>query len=94
MNDELFLNQLQDADQVVVTPHALERGYDEEDIRERVTTLAGVIYWDTQEKAYHLVSDDLVIVCNVRNGKRIVVTAYPNSDPSRYQTKEYRILRG
>ncbi len=94
MNDDFFLEQLQDAKQVVVTPHALERGYDEEDIRDRVRHLTGVVYWDTQENAYHLVSDDLVIVLNVRNGKRIVITAYPNSDPSRYQTMEYRILRG
>lgn len=94
MNDDFFLDQLRDADRVVVTPHALERGYDEDDIRERVQRLEGVIYWDTQENAYHLVADDLVIVLNVRNGKRIVVTAYPNSDPARYQTKEYRILRG
>lgn len=94
MNDDFFLDQLLDAKQIVVTPHALERGYDEDNIRDRVRELAGVVYWDTQENAYHLVSDDLVIVCNVRNGKRIVVTAYPNSDPSRYQTTEYRILRG
>lgn len=94
MNDDYFLDQLLDAQQVVVTPHALRRGFDETEIGELARQLAGVVYFDTQEQTYHLVSDDIVLIMNVRDGKRIVITAYTLDEPSRYQSIRYRILRG
>lgn len=94
MNDEFYLQQLQDADEVVVTPHALERGYDESEIRDLVRHLQGTVYLDTDEQAYHIVTADTVVLVKVRNGKRIVVTAYPNDEPSRYHSIQYRLLRG
>lgn len=94
MNDDFFLQEFRDANEVVVTPHALERGYDEDDVKDRVSNITGVLYMDTKERTYHLVDEELVILINVRNGKRIVVTAYPHDDPGRYHSIRYRLLRG
>lgn len=94
MNNKFFLDQIRDAKKVIVTPHALERGFDEQELESLATDLFGTLYIDTEEQTYHLLADDIVLVITVRNGKRIVLTAYPNDEPSRYHSIRFRRLRG
>lgn len=94
MNDELYLDALKEADAVVVTPHALRRGYDEAELEAIARELPGSIYLDTDEGTYHLVTADTVLVMDVRDGTRVVITAYPHGESPRYQLDQYRLLRG
>lgn len=95
MNDDLFLQQLKDAEQVVVTPHALERGFDKIELEQAARQLDGVLYIVTDEKTYHLVTEDIILVLCVRDGMRVVLTAYPKDDLQRYHDSDrFRLLRG
>lgn len=94
MNDELYMDALKAADDVVVTPHALKRGYDEAELAEIARSLPGSVYLDTDEGTYHLVTADTVLVMDVRDETRVVITAYPRGESPRYQLNQYRLLRG
>lgn len=94
VNNEFRLKQLKNAKRVVVTPHALERGYDEETIKEDVTDLAGAVYYDSDESVYHLVAEDRIYIIRVDGSKRLVITAYPNDEAPRYHDPQYHLLRG
>lgn len=83
-----------EANRVVITPHALERGYTEDELRELAAELAGSIYLDTDKGTYHVVGEDTVLVLDVRDGTRIVVTAYPRDESPRYQLDRFLLIRG
>lgn len=94
VNDEAFLAELRAAEDVVITDHALERGYDPTAVRDVVEQLAGRIYLDRQTGAYHLVTDRFITVIRVRDGRRVVVTVYPGEEMPKYQTERFILLRG
>lgn len=94
MEQEPHRSALTEARDVVVTPHALERGYTEDELRAQAEELAGSIYLDTDRGTYHLVGEDTVLVLDVREGTRIVVTAYPRGESPRYQLDRFILIRG
>lgn len=94
MNRDMHRSALENADKIVVTAHAQERGYTADDLRERAAELAGSIYLDTDQGTYHVVGEDTVLVLDVRNGRRVVVTAYPRGKGPRYHLDRFRLVRG
>ncbi len=86
---------VQAADEVVVTDHAIEKGYTKAEIRDAVQALAGSLYLDREQGTYHLVTPDDVYVIRLDGGRRIVITAFPHdSDAPRYQLDRFTLLQG
>lgn len=94
MDRAMHRSALEDADEVVVTPHAQERGYSEDDLTELAERLEGSIYLDTENGTYHLVGEDTVLVLDVREETRVVVTAYPKGEHPRYHLDRFELVRG
>lgn len=94
MADAALLDRIKDTDKTVVTNHALERGYEEQELFETADSLDGVIYWDEDDDCYHIVTEKYVLLIRVQLGTRIVITAYPLDDTTRYHDPRFTLLRG